>query len=361
MNIILFPGVPTALIEQYFDFNHISYLKLDPFNANIDGGRYTFDFDCLKQSNVLFIISSELFAELISWEVSRQQVIDFCSQGNRLWIINRFDVFTMFVGKYEANLKFNALVPPKSVTFFFDAVPTSNYVKSKLESFHYKVFPYSSLMNLSRISNAKVIKTNCTNDYMLTMGHAKIHKEHIWNQLQQRPDLLAKGKVVYHSHDRPENYGATHPWLGQKHPLAGWNEGHTSMDLYLDTWVELLPETLYQNGYYYTEKTNKPIVSKTPFLIVSTPGYLKYLHSLGFQTFNTLIDERYDQIDSVNDRVTCVLNQLEDIIKNGSENFYHACQPILDHNHNKLAEITGRWVYDTDLFFEETLNEIGIK
>ena len=57
----------------------------------------------------------------------------------------------------------------------------------------------------------------------------------------------------------------------------------------------MVTETVYfDTKLHLTEKVFKPIVSKRPFFLASTPGSLAYLKSYGFRTFDQWIDESYD-------------------------------------------------------------------
>ena len=51
----------------------------------------------------------------------------------------------------------------------------------------------------------------------------------------------------------------------------------------------------YQNGFLLSEKTIKCLVTGMPFVVVSTPHFLKHLKELGFHTYGDLWDERYDE------------------------------------------------------------------
>jgi hypothetical protein len=49
-----------------------------------------------------------------------------------------------------------------------------------------------------------------------------------------------------------------------------------------------------------------------PFVIMGTPGYLKFLHDLGFTTYNSdIFDESYDSIHDLESRMDAVI----DVIK----------------------------------------------
>jgi hypothetical protein len=143
--------------------------------------------------------------------------------------------------------------------------------------------------------------------------------------------------------------------------LHTWGDGHASMDLYRDSLVEMVPESWYKHGYFVTEKTTKPMATKTPFLILSTCFYLEYLKSLGFKTFHSLIDESYDQQYRVQDRVRLAVQSLEDIVRNGARSFYDAAQPILEHNHSRLCEIQGLWQYELDIMLQREFELVDQK
>jgi hypothetical protein len=92
-----------------------------------------------------------------------------------------------------------------------------------------------------------------------------------------------------------------------------------------------------------------------PFMILSTCGYLQHLRDRGFRTFHGIIDESYDLEFRSQDRARKIIDQLEDIVRNGAREFYHTCMPILEHNRRMLAEIAGSWQYETDLFIYRCL------
>lgn len=64
---------------------------------------------------------------------------------------------------------------------------------------------------------------------------------------------------------------------------------------YVTTEVEVVLETLFDDQRnHLTEKSLRPIACGQPFILVSTPNSLKYLHRYGFKTFEEVFDESYD-------------------------------------------------------------------
>jgi len=61
---------------------------------------------------------------------------------------------------------------------------------------------------------------------------------------------------------------------------------------------------------FITEKTFKPIAFQHPFLIVGCAGTLKYLQSLGFETWSNIWDESYDNISNWLQRSQAVVAEI---------------------------------------------------
>lgn len=76
--------------------------------------------------------------------------------------------------------------------------------------------------------------------------------------------------------------------------------------------LQVVTETsFYHQKLHLTEKIFKPIVVKQPFLLLASPGNLRYLKDYGFKTFSDYWDESYDDLVDPGQRVGAVV----DIIK----------------------------------------------
>jgi GR25 family glycosyltransferase involved in LPS biosynthesis len=100
-----------------------------------------------------------------------------------------------------------------------------------------------------------------------------------------------------------------------------------------------------ESPQFVSEKTYKAIMSKKPFIALSSPGFLSAVRSLGYQTFSAWIDESYDletdaktRINMITDEVARIaaLPELEynQLIKN--------CYEIAEHNYKHAIEILNR-------------------
>lgn len=83
----------------------------------------------------------------------------------------------------------------------------------------------------------------------------------------------------------------------------------TKNELFYSTKFSVVVETEAElEEYHITEKTIKCIILGHPFVVISTPGYLKFLHNLGFTTYSDIFDEGYDSIQDLEERMEAVIN-----------------------------------------------------
>ena len=104
-----------------------------------------------------------------------------------------------------------------------------------------------------------------------------------------------------------------------------------------DSLVYVPTETVYfGDRTHITEKTFKAIALEMPFVMVAAAGSLAYLREYGFQTFDSIFDESYDQeTDDVRriERVTQLLKDLDDLSVRERQLIHNACVPIVEHNY----------------------------
>jgi hypothetical protein len=113
---------------------------------------------------------------------------------------------------------------------------------------------------------------------------------------------------------------------------------------YDSTCINLVVETVQQGEIYrMTEKTYKSCAFYQPMLIVGQSNSLKLLKQQGFETFENLFDESYDQELVFDRRFDLVLDNLKSFVK---ESYSLDTWKKLDHNHNH--------------FFNESLCRQGI-
>jgi hypothetical protein len=112
---------------------------------------------------------------------------------------------------------------------------------------------------------------------------------------------------------------------------------------YDDTYCSIVAENSTVR-VWTTEKSFKPLAFYHPFVVLSAPGHLDKIKSLGFETFDNIFDESYDTIVDVNDRCQLIVDNISaiDIGEYDNETWRR-----LQHNH--------------DHFFDKTLTETVIR
>ena len=104
----------------------------------------------------------------------------------------------------------------------------------------------------------------------------------------------------------------------------------------IDAFWHIVTETVfYYDKLHLTEKIFKPIVSKQPFMLLAAPGNLAYLKSYGFKTFDSVIDESYDNIQDNDLRTEAVISQLHrycNLTPDEKTDVIKQLEPIIQHN-----------------------------
>ena len=165
----------------------------------------------------------------------------------------------------------------------------------------------------------------------------------IVNQHLFQTDLCKSNMVI----DRPDVFDSNPAMVN-----------HTEHQMFRDTWFSLVQETHTNiffgsaelpNGVFISEKTAKVLAHKHPFFMFSTPGHLRELRNLGFQTFSELWDESYDLITDPVARYQAILKEIDrlcDLTQSDWVEMHKKLEPIVNHNHH--------------LFFTQTFKMVNI-
>lgn len=137
------------------------------------------------------------------------------------------------------------------------------------------------------------------------------------------------------------------PWLNQM--IWSYKDQHLPNDTYInetgevnqrfmnpqwfdDTCINLVVEsTQSSQGLLVSEKTYKPCAFYQPMLIVGRSGALELIKNQGFETFDNIFDESYDQEIDFEKRLHIVLENLNRICK---EPYSDLTWEKLKHNHH---------------------------
>jgi len=116
------------------------------------------------------------------------------------------------------------------------------------------------------------------------------------------------------------------------------NQRFMNPQWYDNTCINLVVETR-QHGkiYWATEKTFKACAYYQPMLIIGQTETLQWLKQHGFETFDNLFDESYDQEPVFEKRFDMILQNLQNI---GHDPYSVETQQKLEHNHHHFFDET---------------------
>jgi hypothetical protein len=188
------------------------------------------------------------------------------------------------------------------------------------------------------------------------LGRKKLHRDRAYNFINEQ-GLASQGVVTYINNFQDINFQnmPKEEWIWEEPGLTErenvqWTVepvkyyGHVMslsqiipFSIYNQTAYSLVCETNCDNDLvFFTEKTVKPILARRLFVMVACRYSLAMLRDLGFRTFNTIIDESYDEIEHYPDRQLAAMEQLRWLCNQPQEKILAQCRDIVDHNFNLM-------------------------
>ena len=178
----------------------------------------------------------------------------------------------------------------------------------------------------------------------LLLGEANENKDWLHNAIQNHP-VLDKTFLTYFGKDTNKGYWSDSVVRPKKHtaetlgPFENrFNTQIRCSDLldpaiYNMTYYTAMIETTIHNDFaMFSEKEAKPIIAKRPFVMFGARGQLKAFRSLGFKTFNDVIDESYDLIEDKHERWQKVLDSMLQLTKMNHIKVHNELASVLIHN-----------------------------
>lgn len=120
---------------------------------------------------------------------------------------------------------------------------------------------------------------------------------------------------------------------------------HNFYQEYNNFLIEIVCETYYTgNTFYPTEKTWRPIMLSTPFIIQGPQWHLHRLRDMGFQTFDRWWNEGYseDPADYQPHEIIKVIDYLAKKSTQELRTMHQEMKPILQHNKKRFMELTTK-------------------
>lgn len=153
-------------------------------------------------------------------------------------------------------------------------------------------------------------------------------------------DEIAKYLISCPINGQNKEYGKNPDYNHAQHLLLQDRELFTKK--YNDFFLEVVCETYFTgNTFFPTEKTWRPILLKTPFIIQGPKGYLKNLKEMGFKTFSHWWDEGYDEDDPGTSwiEISKVVDQLAVKSQQELSKMLVDMKDVLEHNHSRFIEL----------------------
>ena len=111
-------------------------------------------------------------------------------------------------------------------------------------------------------------------------------------------------------------------------------------DHFDNSYLHLVFETFFDadgsGGAFISEKIFKPMRHAQPFVLFGTPGSLDMLRSLGYRTFDHVLDNTYDTVADNTQRYICVRKELDRLNQLNLHDLYISCREDLIHNQELL-------------------------
>jgi hypothetical protein len=172
------------------------------------------------------------------------------------------------------------------------------------------------------------------NVFVSTVGNSNSYRDFLVNQLVDKLDyqnfiLKYQGKNFGRNCDCLDFYRLSPEVYCSYKNFESFDFFNISVslpiELYNSAYFNLVVETDtdYQHSFFPTEKVSKAILCGIPFVIFSTPNFLKNLQQLGFTTYSDLWDESYDLEPDYQKRsvmIAALCNQLNHFDWNKNKN-----------------------------------------
>lgn len=122
-------------------------------------------------------------------------------------------------------------------------------------------------------------------------------------------------------------------------------------DIYNNIDFAVVTESMINSGQdvvFITEKIFKPIANKKPFIVLGDKGTLAYMRKLGYKTFDFLINEDYDVLNS-KDRIIAVAKEIERLCNVDFKKYKNKINEVTEHNYQVLLDSTRYLPYINDV------------
>jgi hypothetical protein len=129
------------------------------------------------------------------------------------------------------------------------------------------------------------------------------------------------------------------------------------IQIYNQTAYSIVAETHADNRYsFFTEKTFRPMLARRLFVVFSGWQYLKNLRKLGFQTFDNVIDESYDQIYNDEERWAAAFEQVTRLCNMDQIEVLEKISARVEYNYNLVMDTKWQSIYLQEWQLQQKVN-----
>lgn len=301
----------------------------------------------LEQTNFKnFIVSRNIPAWLSDTKLPKVaflEVFDFDSDTTEKisQLCKHADTVLLFVHELiEVDLIKNFDLP--NVVFFISGI-----LNFDLKFAEVKFYSYFFSSTIDFYQTYPPVLTKCSNgSFDVLLGRRKTHRDIVYDNIDRTKNVVRYFPTYVDNNIQTYNQ-SEFEWpdtdLTVQDPLY-MTAGEVTVNgtivslsqiiptnIYNRTEYTLVAETCFDNQWsFFTEKIVKPILAKRMFVVASGQHYLRNLQNLGFKTFSNVINETYDSVDELDQRMQMVCN-----IANSKLN-HLAIDAVVDHNYHHM-------------------------
>jgi len=171
---------------------------------------------------------------------------------------------------------------------------------------------------LFRYGSFEQMSSNFTSDlgFDITKGYGKLVDDYAKKEMVKRVPLILDQTM--------EQVDANDRLVDVNHIKNSYFNIITESYMYNKS----LPQS-HKTIFEMSEKTYKALICQ-PFIHLGSYGVLKYMRSMGYQTFPELFDESYDDIINHTDRLLAVVDAIEKVCKMDDNEFHNIyCREVI--------------------------------
>ena len=127
--------------------------------------------------------------------------------------------------------------------------------------------------------------------------------------------------------------------VDQKHALKKQLANEFNPDIYINSWISLITETMAedeQDCCFISEKIFKPVQGMQPFMVLGHRGTLQHLRNWGYETFENHLPESYDDLPYIQRVDALIRNLLWLNAQRDKWSWLESCREKCMHNHGIL-------------------------